>query len=164
MLCTLKSLELSHSRWESGSQGLSPEERGGWESRLPQPIPLPCSVPCQGLGQPTAKGNVSPTEVISHSSHATSAKKPARRQQPGTEASRAAVEKAKAGTTDTENIFLILAGLKLPLTTGCLIQACSTLVSVPSPLLCATAAILIFLSSPIVSHKSPLFLIFLIPE
>lgn len=156
MLCTLKSLELSHSGWESRSQGLSLEERGGGGSPGCH-SPFPCHA--RGLENPLSKATCVPRRWSP-----TFAKKPARRQQPGTEASRAAVEKAKAGTTDTENIFLILAGLKLPLTTGCLIQACSTLVSVPSPLLCSTAAIFLFLSSPIVSHKSPLFLIFLIPE
>lgn len=160
--CTLKSLELSHSSCENSFSRFSLEERRGWESQLPQPVLLPHSMPCQGLGQPTVKGNVCPTEVISSdSSHASFAKETAGRQQPGTEASRAAVEKAKAGTA---SIFLILTGFKLPLTTGCLIQACSTLISVPSPLLCSTATLLVFLSSPIVSHKSPLFLVFLIPE
>lgn len=95
----------------AASQGLSLEEMG--ESWWHSPFPT-CSIPCQGLGCPlsivTLKGNVFPSDRISSgSSHRSFAKETAWSQQPGTDTSREAVEKAKA---ETENIPSIQIGFK----------------------------------------------------
>lgn len=119
---------------------------------------VPTALPCHGLRQPTVKCKAHPTEVISSDTKYLSfAKETAWRQPPGSAASQIAVEKAKPGTADTENVSSVMTGLKL--------TAWLTLIPLsPQSLHLCCAPQLPFLSSfPIVSHNSPTFPVFFNP-